>query len=137
MWSDLKKFIARGNVVDLGVAVIIGAAFTQIVNTIAQGIIALISSLITNGIRFIKGQEVTEMTAKEISEKGLAVFRFEDLIANTINLLIVAFVVSFIARWAARYFGSLESEPPPMTKSDELLEEIHDLLRGKIATPSG
>ncbi len=137
MWKDFKTFISRGNVVDLAVAVVIGAAFTKTINTVADGLISPLASLIGGGGLDFKGktinmsgQDVTGLTAKEITEKGLAVFRYGELVTDIINFLIVAFVVFLIARWAGRYFRSLEGAPPAMTKSEELLEEIRDTLRG-------
>ncbi len=114
MWKDFKTFISRGNVVDLAVAVVIGAAFTKIINTVADGLISPLVSLIGgDGLDFkdkfvnMSGQDVTGLTAKEIVEKGLAVFRYGELITDIINFLIVAFIVFLIAHWAGRYFRSL------------------------------
>ncbi len=143
MLKDFKAFIARGNVIDLAVAVIIGAAFGRIITTFADGVISPVIGLITGGIDFkdkyinLSGQDATGMAVKEITEKGLAVIRYGELITDVINFLIVAFVVFLIARWVGRYFSSLEAAPPPLTKSEELLEEIRDLLRGRIPTPKG
>lgn len=83
MWKDFKNFIARGIVIDLAVAVVIGAAFTKIVSTIADGLISpIISRIGSGGLDFkdkyvnLSGQDLTGMTAKEITEQGLAVFRY-------------------------------------------------------------
>lgn len=141
MWRDFKSFIARGNVIDLAVAVVIGAAFTKVINTIAEGIISPLVGLATGGIDFkdkylnLSGRDVSGMTAAEITESGLAVFRYGELLTDIINFLIVAFIVFLIARWSAKYFKSLEAAPPPMTKSEELLEDIRDLLRERNTRP--
>lgn len=135
MWNDFKKFIARGNVVDLAVAVVIGAAFTKVINTFVDGIISPLISLIGGGGMSFKerylnlsGEDISGLTAKEISERGLAVFRYGELITDMINFLIVAFVVFLIARWTVRFFRSLETAPP-VTETEKLLREIRDLLR--------
>lgn len=137
MLSDFKAFIARGNVVDLAVAVIIGAAFTKIVNTIADGLISPLISLITGGgLDFkdkyvnLSGQDIAGMTAKEITEKGLAVFRYGELLTDIINFLIVAIIVFLIARAVGKYFNALAAAPTP---SEALLAEIRDLLRERGA----
>lgn len=137
MWSDFRAFIARGNVIDLAIAVVIGAAFTKIVNTIADGLISPLISLISGGgLDFkdkyinLSGQDITGMTAKEITEKGLAVFRYGELVTDVINFLIVAFIVFLIARWVGKYFKTLEATAPP-TPSETLLAEIRDLLKNK------
>ncbi len=76
------------------------------------------------------------MTAREINEQGLALLRYGDLITDVINFLIVAFVAFLVARWATKYFKALEAAPPPpLTKSEELLEEIRDLLRERNTRP--
>ncbi len=137
MWSDFKKFIARGSVIDLAVAVVIGAAFTKIVNTITNGLISPLVSLIGGGgldfkdkIVNMSGQDVTGFDHQGNYGKGFGSFPYGELIMDVINFLIVALIVFLIARWAGRYFRSLEASPPPMTKSEELLQEIRDLLRG-------
>ena len=141
MISDFKAFIARGNVIDLAVAVVIGAAFTKIINTIADGLISPLISLITGGNLDFKdkyfnmsGQDITGLTAKEITEKGLAVFRYGELITDIINFLIVAFIVFLIARWIGKYFKALEAAAPA-TPSEILLAEIRDLLRADKVQP--
>ncbi|CAN5724614.1 hypothetical protein BH24ACI2_BH24ACI2_01120 [soil metagenome] len=75
------------------------------------------------------------MTAKEITEQGLAVFRYGELFTDIINFLIVAFVVFLISRLTAKYFKVLEAAPPPMTKSEELLQEIRDHIIKKNVRP--
>jgi large conductance mechanosensitive channel len=63
----------------------------------------------------------------------LAVFRYGELITDIINFLIVAFIVFLIARWAAKYFKGLEAAPPPMTKTEELLQEMRDhMIKGNV-----
>ncbi len=71
------------------------------------------------------------MTVEQIRAKGLAVIQYGNLITDIINFLIVALVVFLIARSAAKYFRSLEPEPEAMTKSEELLEQIRDILQTK------
>jgi len=140
MWKDFKNFITRGIVVDLGVAVVIGAAFSKIVNTIANVLISPLLSLISDGGLDFKnkyvnfsGQDLTGMTAKEITEQGLAVFRYGELLTDIINFLIVAFAVFLISRFVAKYFTALKAAPPPMTKTEELLQEIRDhMIKGNV-----
>ncbi len=140
MWKDFKNFITRGIVVDLGVAVVIGAAFSKIVNTIANGLISPLLSLISDGGLDFKnkyvnfsGQDITGMTSKEIADQGLAVFRYGELVTDVINFLIVAFAVFLFARFVAKYFKALEAAPPPMTKTEELLQEMRDhMIKGNI-----
>jgi len=141
MWKDFKNFITRGIVVDLGVAVVIGAAFSKIVNTIANVLISPLLSLISDGGLDFKnkyvnfsGQDITGMTAKEIAEQGLAVFRYGELVTDIINFLIIAFAVFLISRLATKYMKAFKAAPPPpMTKSEELLQEIRDhIIKGNV-----
>ena len=104
MWKDFKAFISRGNVIDLAVAVVIGAAFTKIVTTISEGLISPLVSLISSGgldfkdkVINMSGRDVAGMTAKEMTDQGLAVFRYGELVTNVINFLIVALIV-FLSR---------------------------------------
>ncbi len=137
MLKYFKNFIARGNVIDLAVAVIIGAAFTKVITSFADGIISPVIGLVTGGIDFkdkyinLSGQDVTGLTVEQIRERGLAVIQYGNLITDIINFLIVALVVFLIARSAAKYFRSLEPEPEAMTKSEDLLEQIRDILQTK------
>ncbi len=141
MYNDFNAFISRGNVSDLAIAVVIGAAFTKIINTIADGLISPLISLVSGGALDFKdkyvnlsGQDVTGLAAKEIAEKGLAVFRYGELITDIINFLIVALIVFLIARWVGSHFKMLEAAAPP-TKSEELLTEIRDLLLTERSVP--
>ncbi len=81
MWKDFKTFISRGNVVDLAVAVVIGAAFTKIINTVADGLISPLVSLIGgDGLDFkdkfvnMSGQDINDMIAGEIPKKAWRFF---------------------------------------------------------------
>lgn len=140
MWQDFKAFISRGNVIDLAIAVIIGAAFTKIVTTISEGIISPFIGLITGGIDFkskfydLSGKlnGVTDPKAIEEAVKaGAPIVRYGQLLNDIINFLIVAFIVFLIARWASKYFKFLEAAPTAPTKTELLLEDIRDLLKNK------
>ncbi len=148
MISDFKAFISRGNVIDLAIAVVIGAAFSKIINTIADGLISPLISLIAGGRldfkdKFINwsgvealpdGRLVSTLSAKDIAEQGLVVFRYGELLTNILNFLIVAFIVFLIARWIGKYFKVLEAAAPP-TPSEVLLAEIRDSLRADQIQP--
>ena len=136
MISDFKKFISRGNVIDLAIAVVIGAAFTKIINSIAEGIINPIIGILTSGVDFksrfydLSGKYNGVTDPKLIDEAikgGAPLIRYGELIGNIINFLIVAFIVFLIARWVGKYFKVLEAAAPP-TPSEILLAEIRDLL---------
>lgn len=139
MWKDFKDFISRGNIVDLAVAFIIGAAFTRVVTTFVQGIISPIIGLVTGGIDFrnmvinLSGHDIRGLTPKEISDRGWAVLRYGDLITEIINFLIVAFVVFLIARALSKYLKALTPQTGP-TKTEVLLEDIRNLLQQQASS---
>lgn len=137
MWNDFKAFIARGNVLDLAIAVIIGAAFGAIVKTFTDGIIMPIVAVLTGGVDFkskvINLGSMPVTNGKEIEAAIAAkepLIMYGQLINDIISFLIVAFVMFLLARYAVKLFKGLEAAAPP---SDEvvLLTEIRDLLKTK------
>lgn len=132
MLEDFKEFIKRGNVLDLAIGLVIGAAFGKIITTVVEGILMPFIGMFMGGIDFtekcynLSGQGFA--SCAEAKEKGLAVLQYGQLIADIISFLIVAFVVFLIARWAVKFFKGLEADSGP---SDEvvLLTEIRDSLK--------
>jgi len=118
MWREFKEFIARGNVIDLAVAVIIGAAFGKIITSLVEGVImppiglalgkADFSSL------FIDLSGVHPVSLAEAKAKGLPVIAYGMLINDIVNFLIIAFVVFLIVRAVNRLKAA--PPPPPNTK---------------------
>src|SRR5690606_35707887 len=140
MWNDFKAFIARGNVLDLAIAVIIGAAFSTIIKTFTDGIIMPFVGLLTGGVDFsakvwnLGGMPVNtpeQIAAAQAAKQPLIMYG--QLINDVIVFLIVAVVMFFLARWAIGLFRGLEAESVPSPEV-ELLTEIRDELRsGKRA----
>lgn len=140
MWNDFKSFLLRGNVIDLAVAVIIGAAFIKIVTTLSEGIISPFIGLITGGIDFkskvfvLSGQLPASATPEAIDAAvkagTLNIVRYGQLLNDIINFLIVGLVLFFIVRWFSRYLKFMEASAPP-TSTETLLTEIRDLLAQK------
>lgn len=100
--SEFKKFIMRGNVVDLAVGVIIGAAFQAIVNSLVNDVVMPVISLATNGVdftnKFILLGELPEgvesiTTLAQAQELGVAVIAYGNFINAVINFVIMAFVI--------------------------------------------
>jgi large conductance mechanosensitive channel len=126
MVQEFKEFIMRGNVLDLAVAVVIGAAFTAIVNSLVADIITPILGVIMGGVNFA-GLSVTV---------GDAVIGYGNFIQAIINFLLVALVLFFIVRSinAMQRRGAKQAEvatPPAPTAEEVLLAEIRDLLRAQ------
>lgn len=125
-FGEFKKFIARGNVMDLAVGVIVGAAFTNIVTSLSNNILMPLIGLVIGGFNFKKLSASFEVWGREVTlEYGL-------FIQSTVDFLITAFCIFIIIKLMNNFFAKKEVEPKPVPpKSDEvkLLEEIRDLLK--------
>lgn len=124
-FGEFKKFIARGNVMDLAVGVIVGAAFTNIVTSLSNNILMPIIGLIIGGFNFKNLSATFEVWGREVTlEYGL-------FIQSTVDFLITAFCIFLIVKIMNNFFAKKEEAKPAPVKSDEvkLLEEIRDLLK--------
>jgi len=141
MLEEFKKFIMKGNVVDLAVAVIIGGAFSLIVKSLVDDIIMPIVGAIFGGMDFSNlfiplSSNVTATTLAEAKKQG-AVLAYGNFITVTVNFLIVAFVIFLIvkalnkAQEMRKKKEEEKKEPPAPPKEVVLLEEIRDLLASK------
>lgn len=140
MLNDFKAFIARGNVLDLAIGVIMGAAFGKIVTTFTEGIIMPIAGLMTGGVDFknkIINLSNAPLPMKDggidfdaVTKLGLPVLRYGQLISDIISFIIVGFVMFLIAKVAMGYFTKLAAQTPPPPQ-EQLLTEIRDLLKEK------
>ena len=122
-FNEFKTFIARGNVLDLAVGVVVGGAFSKIVSSLVNDIITPLIGII------IGGKDLSNLSIK-IGDANVAYGAF---IQNVIDFLIIAFCIfvfiKFINKLFVKKHEEKKSEPPK--KSDEviLLEEIRDLLK--------
>jgi large conductance mechanosensitive channel len=139
MWNEFKAFIARGNVLDLAIGVIIGAAFGKIITTFTEGIIMPIVGLITGGIDFktkfvdLSGKLGPGATPEQIDaavKGGAPLLRYGQLISDILTFLIVGFIMFVIAKLAMEYFARLAAKNPPPAQ-EVLLMEIRDILKAK------
>lgn len=122
MLKEFRDFINRGNVIDLAVAVIIGGAFTAIVNSLVADIIMPIIGVILGGVDF---------TSLAITV-GEANITYGNFIQAIINFLLIAFVLFLIIRTLNRNKKAAAPPPPPgPTVEEQLLTEIRDLLRAQ------
>jgi large conductance mechanosensitive channel len=121
--EEFKSFAFKGNVVDLAVGVIIGAAFSNIVKSLVDNVIMPL-------IGVMPGEEGFKNLTLPFAGRDIPVGKF---IGDVINFLIVAFVLFiFIVKflgWIMR--SKKEAPPPPLTKDQELLTEIRDLLKSQ------
>jgi len=134
MFAEFKKFAMRGNVIDLAVGVIIGAAFTGIVNSLVKDIISPPLGWAMRGIDFsnlfftLKGPVVA--TLAEATKEGAITINYGLFINAVINFLIVAIVLFMLIRGLNRLVTEPPKEPaaaPPPPEDVVLLREIRDL----------
>lgn len=126
MWSDFREFIARGNVVDLAVAVIIGAAFGRIVTTLVEGMIMPPIGLALGGVDFASLFHVLDeakgvpASLADAKARGIPVVAYGQFLNDVINFLIVAFAVFLLIRQANRIKSGLggASRPAAPTTRD-------------------
>ncbi len=120
--KEFKEFISRGNVIDLAVAVVIGGAFTKIVNSLVNDIIMPIIGVIIGGINF----EHLMVTV------GTAEIKYGMFIQAVVNFLLIAFVIFSIIKAINTFNKKKEDAPEEPAKPSEdivLLTEIRDLLK--------
>ena len=122
MFEEFKAFIARGNVLDLAIGVIIGAAFGKIVTTFTEGIVMPVVGLATGGMDFktkfwdLSGNLPIGATADQVEaavKGGAPLLRYGQLISDIITFLIVGFVMFLVAKAAMGYFAKLAAKTPP------------------------
>ncbi len=138
MIKEFKAFIARGNVLDLAVAVIIGAAFGSIVTSLTEDVIMPVIGAIFGGLDFSNyfvrlGPIPASFTGNPASyaalkEAGVAMIGYGSFITAAINFLIIGFVIFMLVRQANRLMPPAEDVPAGATEV-ELLAEIRDELR--------
>ena len=142
MMQEFRDFIAKGNVMDMAVGIIIGAAFTAIVKSMVDDLINPIIGLFMGGIDFtnayvVLSGEVADGTSLEAArEGGAAVFAYGSFIMAIINFLIIAFVVFMLVRYVNKIKAAAEKkeeevvveEAPAGPSELDILKEIRDSL---------
>ncbi len=135
MWNDFKSFIARGNVLDLAVGIIIGAAFTSIVKSLVDDILMPVIGLFTKNVNFselyvnLSGGEYATLEAAKAA--GAVTVNYGLFINAVINFIIVAAVVFMMVRTFNRLKEKAEDPKDTTIKTPQdikLLQEIRDAL---------
>lgn len=133
--GEFRAFIMRGNVVDLAVGIIIGVAFTAVVNSLVKDIFTPILGLIVGGIDFtnifvtLKGP--SEATLADAQKAGAVTLNFGVFLNAVIQFLVVSFAVFWLIKALTRLHMRQEPAAAAPPRSEVLLEEIRDLLAGK------
>lgn len=124
-FAEFKTFIARGNVMDMAVGVIIGGAFSNITTSLINDIVMPLLGILTGSISF------TELSV----QIGPAVITYGNFIQAVLNFLVMAFVVFCLVKAINSFHRKKEEAPPPPppapSAEEQLLTEIRDLLKSK------
>ena len=119
MWKEFKEFMARGNVIDLAVAVVIGTAFGRIVTSLVEGVIMPPIGLLLGKADFsnlfidLSGQRPASLADAQL--RGLPVIAYGRLINDIVNFLIIALVIFLIVKAVNR----LRAAPPPLPNTKD------------------
>ncbi len=140
MLKEFKEFIAKGNVLDLAIGIVIGAAFTTIVNSFVKDILSPIIGIFGTAnfsdqyLVLKEGKIPGPYASLDAATKASAVtFNYGNFITAVINFLIVAFALFLVVKAANKMKRApepvVEAAPPEPTKEEQLLTEIRDLLK--------
>ncbi|MFN8994894.1 MAG: large conductance mechanosensitive channel protein MscL [Pseudomonadota bacterium] len=135
MLKEFKDFIARGNVIDMAVGIVMGAAFTAIVNSAVGDIIMPIVGWMMAGVDFSNyffqlGGDTAYATMKLAKEAGVPVISYGMLVNAAINFLALSFFVFWVVKVTNKLKKPAPDAPPPATPEDiVLLREIRDALK--------
>jgi large conductance mechanosensitive channel len=134
MFREFREFIERGNVVDLAVGVVIGAAFGKVVTSFVDDILMPPIGRMLGGVDFsnlfinLSGKDYPSVAAAKAA--GAATLNSGIFINNIINFLIVAFAIFLVVKAVNRMRRPVAAPPPPgPTRDQQLLTEIRDLLK--------
>lgn len=133
MLNEFKDFIAKGNVMDMAVGIIIGAAFTAIVNSMVGDLLMPVIGILTSGVDFsnlfftLDGATYETMAAAE--EAGATVIKYGAFINAVINFLIVAFVIFLLVKQVNKLKEKEATAPAKPAADIVLLTEIRDALK--------
>ncbi|GHA89237.1 large-conductance mechanosensitive channel protein MscL [Cognatilysobacter bugurensis] len=133
--SEFRKFIARGNVVDLAIAVVIGAAFNKIVTALVDGVIMPTIATITGGVsvddwKYVVKPARVSPTGEELAEVAIL---YGHVLQTVIDFLLISFVIFLVLRVYNRVRShedeKAEKKPIETPEDVKLLREIRDLLK--------
>lgn len=131
--NEFKTFIAKGNVLDMAVGIIIGSAFTKIVNSLVADVITPVISLITGKVNFTELKYVIAEATEQTAENAVKYGNFIQAVIDFFIIAVVVFLmVKFVNKTKERFEKKVEeapAEPPKPSNEEILLTEIRDLLK--------
>lgn len=129
MLKEFKKFALKGNMIDLAVGIIIGGAFNSIVNSLVNDIIMPLLGVFTKNVSFkdwfiaLDGEKYASLVVAE--EAGAAVVKYGLFLSNSLNFIIMAFVVFLIVKWINKLKGPAEQAASTTKKCAYCFSDIH------------
>ena len=133
--QEFRAFIMRGNVIDLAVGIVIGAAFTGVVNSLVKDVINPVLGLALGGVDFsnffvaFNGQHYASLAAAQ--QAGAATLNLGLFINSIINFLIVSFAIFWVIKMLTKMHLRRDPTPAGPTPTEALLTEIRDELRAR------
>jgi len=136
--SEFRQFAVKGNVVDLAVGVIIGAAFGKIVDSLVKDLIMPVVGRLIGGLDFSNWFVMLgaappgysgPMTYEALTKAGVPLFAYGNFITVAINFVILAFIIFVMVKQINRVRGETPAAPPPPPEDVVLLREIRDALK--------
>lgn len=135
MLKEFKEFALKGNMVDLAIGIIIGAAFSGLVNSVVKDLFMPVIAAISGGVdftnKFVGLDEGVTATSLEAAREQGPVLAYGQFVTLSINFLIVAFILFMVVKAMNRLKRKEEAKPPEVSevpRNEKLLEEIRDLL---------
>ena len=122
MWKEFREFIARGNVIELAVAVVIGVAFGAIVTSLVEGILMPPIGMLTGKVDFaslfyvLDNSKGVPASLADAKARGIPVIAYGQFINDLIGFLIIAFVIFLIVKWVNRLKSKQATDAGPTTK---------------------
>jgi large conductance mechanosensitive channel len=142
MLKEFKEFALKGNLIDMAVAFVMGAAFTKLSTAFIEGLVMPLVGMVSGGMdftnKFIALSDKVNATSLVEAKKQGAVLSYGDFITVSINFLIVAFVMFLVVKainkakaLAIKQEASAPAAPPEPSAEEKLLAEIRDLLKNR------
>jgi large conductance mechanosensitive channel len=136
MLQEFKNFAIKGNVMDLAVGVIIGAAFGKIVDSVVNDLIMPLVGRVTGGLDFsnyfVALKEVPQgvpMTLEAVKKAGVPAFAYGNFITIALYFIILAFIIFMMVKWINKLKAAEPPAPPAEPEDVKLLREIRDALK--------
>ena len=141
MLKEFKEFALKGNVMDLAVGVIIGAAFGKIVDSVVNDLVMPVVGRVLGGLDFsnyfVALKDIppgTSVTLDAVKKAGVPVFAYGNFLTIAINFVILAFIIFMLVRWINKLKRAEAAAPPAPAEPPEevkLLREIRDNLKSR------